>query len=40
MTGGYLELQIKGQIIGPVVAFRKYIFPDVLPAFGTRTSQR
>lgn len=34
MTGGYLEMQISGWIIGPIIAFRKYIFRDVLPAFG------
>jgi hypothetical protein len=34
MTGGYLEMQINGYIIGPIIAFRKYIFRDVLPAFG------
>lgn len=34
MTGGYLELQINGWIIGPIIAFRKYIFSDVLTAFG------
>lgn len=34
MTGGYLEQQITGYIIGPIVAFRNYIFPNVLPAFG------
>jgi hypothetical protein len=34
MTGGYLEMQINGYIIGPIMAFRKYIFTDVIPAFG------
>src|SRR5207245_215512 len=34
MTGGYLEMQINGYIIGPIIAFRKYIFRDVLSAFG------
>jgi len=29
----YLAGQIDGHIIGPIVAFHKYIFPDVLPAF-------
>jgi hypothetical protein len=27
-------MQINGYIIGPIMAFRKYIFRDVLPAFG------
>ncbi len=42
MTGGYLELQIRGYIVGPIIAFRKYIFGDVIPAFGnleTRASE-
>src|ERR1019366_1102504 len=34
MTGNYLESQITFNIIGPIVAFRAYIFRDVLPAFG------
>src|SRR5690242_8348355 len=34
MTGGYLAGQIEGYVIGPIIAFRKYVFPDVLPAFG------
>jgi hypothetical protein len=34
MTGGYLEMQINGYIIGRIMGFRKYIFSDVIPAFG------
>ena len=34
VTGGYIEGQINGYIIGPIMAFRKYIFSDVIPAFG------
>ena len=34
MNGAYLEMQIRGYIIGPIIAFREYIFSDVLPAFG------
>jgi hypothetical protein len=33
MTGGYIELQINGWIISPIIAFRKYIFRDMLPVF-------
>jgi hypothetical protein len=34
MEGGYLEMQMSGPIVGPIVAFREYIFSDVLAAFG------
>jgi hypothetical protein len=27
-------MQINGRIVGPIIAFREYIFRDVLPAFG------
>jgi hypothetical protein len=33
MTGRYLERQMNGHIVGPILAFREYIFSDVLPAF-------
>jgi hypothetical protein len=33
MDGGYLDMQIRQWIIRPVIAFREYIFRDVLPAF-------
>ena len=34
MNGAYLEMRIRGYIIGPIIAFREYIFSEVLPAFG------
>jgi hypothetical protein len=34
MTGGYLAMQIRGRVIRPIVAFREYIFRDVVPHFG------
>jgi hypothetical protein len=34
MNGVYLELLLNGYIIGPISAFRKYIFSSVIPAFG------
>ncbi len=34
MNGGYLATQVNGWIIGPIVAFRRYVFKDVLAAFG------
>jgi hypothetical protein len=34
MTGGYLQLQMENHIARPIIAFREYIFRDVLPAFG------
>jgi len=34
MTGSYLEVQIGGWIARPIIAFRKYVFSDILPAFG------
>lgn len=34
VTGSYLQSQIGGFIMEPVVVFREYIFSDVLPAFG------
>jgi hypothetical protein len=36
MNGGYLEMQINGRIVGPIIAFREYIFRDVLPATSTK----
>jgi hypothetical protein len=33
MTGGYLSLQIRQRAIGPILAFREYIFRDVVPQF-------
>ncbi len=33
MTGKYLEMQMNGYIVRPILAFREYIFSDVLPAF-------
>ena len=33
MNGSYLDMQIRQWIIGPIAAFREYIFRDVLPAF-------
>jgi len=33
MDGGYLSMQIRQWIIRPIIAFREYIFSDVLPAF-------
>jgi hypothetical protein len=34
MTGHYLASQIQTWIVGPLIAFREYIFQNVLPAFG------
>src|ERR1700722_15655143 len=34
MNGNYIEMQVNSRIVGPIVAFREYIFRDVLPAFG------
>ena len=34
MNGRYLELQVRTRVVGPIIAFREYIFRDVLPAFG------
>jgi hypothetical protein len=34
MHGEYIGMQVSGRIVGPIVAFREYIFRDVLPAFG------
>ena len=33
MADKYLEGQIGGRLVGPIIAFREYIFRDVLPAF-------
>ena len=33
MIGRYLATQVGTRIIGPIMAFREYIFRDVLPAF-------
>jgi len=34
LSGVYLESQIRGYLIGPIVAFNEYIFSDVIPSFG------
>ena len=34
MNGGYLDMQLRQWIMRPIVAFREYIFSDVLPTFG------
>jgi hypothetical protein len=34
MTGGYLASQIRQWRIRPIIAFREYIFRDVVPQFG------
>ena len=34
MNGHYLEIQVRTRVVGPIIAFREYIFRDVLPAFG------
>jgi hypothetical protein len=34
MTGGYLASQIRHSRIRPILAFREYIFRDVVPQFG------
>ncbi len=33
MTGGYLSMQVRQRTIQPILAFREYIFRDVLPHF-------
>ena len=33
MTGGYLAHQVRQQAIRPILAFREYIFRDVMPQF-------
>jgi len=33
MTGGYLEWQVRARLVLPIIAFREYIFRDVLPHF-------
>jgi hypothetical protein len=33
MNGKYLQMAVDGHIVGPIIAFREYIFRDV-PAFG------
>jgi hypothetical protein len=34
MNSVYLELLLNGYIIGPISAFRRYVFNSVIPAFG------
>ncbi|MBS1856119.1 MAG: hypothetical protein JST11_12190 [Acidobacteria bacterium] len=34
MYGHYLATKIESRLIGPITAFREYVFRDVLPAFG------
>jgi hypothetical protein len=33
MTGGYLASQVRQRAIRPILAFREYIFRDVVPHF-------
>lgn len=39
MVNKYLELQIGGRLVGPIIAFHEYIFRDVLPAFNNIDSR-
>ena len=34
VTGQYLDFQVRQRVIRPVIAFREYIFRDLLPQFG------
>jgi hypothetical protein len=34
LSGLDLESQIRGYLMGPIVAFNEYIFSDVIPSFG------